>query len=78
MRRKGASQKRAGREGCLHRPSAPTLRCLGSRASIASFPEIDSNSFVRVSWTERRSSQSVLKNTNSEHSLEGLMLKLKL
>ena len=32
---------------------------------------------MRVSWTVRRSNQSVLKE-NPEHSLEGLMLKLKL
>ena len=33
---------------------------------------------LRVPWTARRSNQSVLKEINSEHSLEGLMLKLKL
>ena len=33
---------------------------------------------VRVPWTVRRSSQSILKEINSEYSLEGLMLKLKL
>ena len=33
---------------------------------------------VRVPWTARRSNQSILKEINSEHSLEGLMLKLKL
>ena len=32
----------------------------------------------RVPWTVRRSNQSVLKETNPEYSLEGLMLKLKL
>ena len=32
----------------------------------------------RVPWTARRSKQSVLKEINSEYSLEGLMLKLKL
>ena len=32
----------------------------------------------RVSWTARRSNQSILKNINPEYSLEGLMLKLKL
>ena len=32
----------------------------------------------RVPWTARRSDQSILKETNPEHSLEGLMLKLKL
>ncbi|KAM7247160.1 hypothetical protein CapIbe_001113, partial [Capra ibex] len=29
-----------------------------------------------VSWTTRRSSQSLLKEINPEYSLEGLMLKL--
>ena len=33
---------------------------------------------LRVPWTERRSSQSILKETSPEYSLEGLMLKLKL
>ena len=33
---------------------------------------------LRVSWTARSSSQSVLKKINPEYSLEGLMLKLKL
>ena len=33
---------------------------------------------MRVSWTARRSNQSVLKEINTEYSLEGLMLKLKL
>ena len=32
----------------------------------------------RVSWTARRSNQSVLKEISPEYSLEGLMLKLKL
>ena len=32
----------------------------------------------RVSWTVRRSNQSILKEINPEYSLEGLMLKLKL
>ena len=30
----------------------------------------------RVSWTARRSNQSILKEISSEHSLEGLVLKL--
>ena len=34
--------------------------------------------FLRVPWTARRSTQSILKEINPEHSLEGLMLKLKL
>jgi len=33
---------------------------------------------LRVSWTARRSNQSLLKEISSEYSLEGLMLKLKL
>ena len=31
----------------------------------------------RVSWTARRSNQSILKKISSEYSLEGLVLKLK-
>ena len=33
---------------------------------------------MRVLWTERRSNQSILKESSPEYSLEGLMLKLKL
>ena len=33
---------------------------------------------LRVPWTARRSNQSILKEINPGHSLEGLMLKLKL
>ena len=33
---------------------------------------------LRVPWTSRRSNQSVIKEINSEYSLEGLMIKLKL
>jgi len=33
---------------------------------------------LRVPWTTRRSNQSILKETNPEYSLEGLMWKLKL
>ena len=31
---------------------------------------------LRVSWTERRSNQTILKEISLEYSLEGLMLKL--
>ena len=34
--------------------------------------------FWRVTWTTRRSNQSILKDIKPEYSLEGLMLKLKL
>ena len=33
---------------------------------------------LRVSWTARKSNQSIIKEINPEYSLEGLMLKLKL
>ena len=33
---------------------------------------------MRVPWTARRSSQSILKEISAEYSLEGLMLKLEL
>ena len=33
---------------------------------------------LRVSWTARRSNQSILKEISPEYSLEGLMLKMKL
>ena len=33
---------------------------------------------IRVPWTARRSSQSILKEISPEYSLEGMMLKLKL
>ena len=33
---------------------------------------------MRVSWTARRSKQSILKEIKPEYSLEGLLLKLKL
>ena len=33
---------------------------------------------LRVSWTARRSNQSILKETNPEYSLERLILKLRL
>ena len=37
-----------------------------------------SRRLLRVPWTARRSSQSILKEISPEYSLEGLMLKLKL
>ena len=33
---------------------------------------------MKVPWTARKSNQSILKEINTEYSLEGLMLKLKL
>ena len=37
-----------------------------------------SRRLLRVPWTARRSNYSILKEINHEHSLKGLMLKLKL
>ena len=37
-----------------------------------------SKRLLRVPWTAKRSNQSILKEISPEHSLEGLMLKLKL
>ena len=37
-----------------------------------------SRRLLRVSWTARRTNQSILKEISPEYSLEGLMLKLKL
>ena len=39
---------------------------------------IDAFELLRVSWTARRSNQSILKENSTEYSLEGLMLMLKL
>ena len=33
---------------------------------------------MRISWTARRLNQSIIKESNPEYSLEGLLLKLKL
>ena len=33
---------------------------------------------MKIPWTAKRSNQSIVKEINPEHSLEGLMLKLKL
>ena len=33
---------------------------------------------MRIPWTARKSNQSIVKEINPEHSLEGLMLKVKL
>ena len=46
--------------------------------SINAFELWCSRRLLRVPWTTRRSSQSILKKINLEYSLEGLILKLKL
>ena len=45
---------------------------------IAAFELWYWRSLLKVPWTARRSSQSILKEISAEYSLEGLMLKLKL
>ena len=50
------------------------LRSLSTGKLILSNYGVEEDS--RVPWTARRSNQSILKETNPEYSLEGLMLKL--
>ena len=45
---------------------------------IDAFKLLSWRRLLRVSWTAARSNQSILKEINSEYSLEGLMLNLKL
>ena len=47
------------------------------RRKVDAFELWSWRTFLRVPWTARRSSQSILKEIISEDSLEGLMLKLK-
>ena len=59
-------------------------RCESWTIKKAEFQRIDAfelqcwRRLLRVSWTARRSNQSILKEISPEYSLEGLMLKLKL
>ena len=48
------------------------------RQRIDAFELLCWRRLVRVSWTARRSNQSILKEISPEYSLEGLMLKLRL
>ena len=54
---------------------ATPMDCSPPGSSVHGIPEAR---LLRVSWTERRSNQSILEEINPEYSLEGLMLKLKL
>ena len=57
-------------------------RCGSSTIKKARFQRIDVFKLrcwrrpLRIPWTARRSNQSILKEINPEHSIEGLMLKL--
>ena len=61
-----------------------TYRCESCTIKQAEHQRIDAfkvwcwRRLLRVPWTARRSNQSILKEINSEYSLEGLILKLKL
>ena len=58
-------------------------RCESSTLKRAEYGRIDGfelwcwRRLLRIPWTARRSTQSILKETNPEYSLQGLMLKLK-
>ena len=60
----------------MYRCESWTIR-KAKRQRIDAFELCCSRRFLRISWTARRSNQSILMEINSEHSLEGLMLKLK-
>ena len=65
---------------CLTKGAFNSLRA-GSQRRLSAKELMLSNRGAedsRVPWTARRSNQSLLKETNPEYSLEGLMLKLKL
>ena len=61
-----------------------TYRCESWNIKKAECQRVDAfelwcwRTLLRVPWTARRSNQSILKEVNPKHSLEGLMLKLKL
>ena len=60
----------------------PIVRCeswtIKSLSFIDAFELWCWRRLLRVPWTARRSNQSILKDSNPEYSLEGLILKLKL
>ena len=51
---------------------------MSSKIKIDAFELCYWRRLFRVSWTARRSNQSILKEISPEYALEGLMLKLKL
>ena len=67
-----------------HRESDTTEQLSTSKLQKAEHQRIDAfelwgwRRLLRVPWTARPSSQSILKEINPEYSLQGLMLKLKL
>ena len=61
----------------MHGCKSWTIR-KAERQRIAAFESWCWRRLLKVPWTSNRSNQSILKEINPEHSLEGLMLKLKL
>jgi len=61
---------------CFQFPVGPQRRL--SAKKIDAFELWCWRRLLRVSWTARRSNQSILKENNLEYSLKGLILKLKL
>ena len=64
-------------QGWCH-PMTSKLRKKAERRRTDAFELWCWKRLLRVSWTARRSNQSILKEISPEYSLEGLMLKLKL
>ena len=62
----------------MYRCESWTIKEAEHRRTDDAFELWNWKSLLRVSWTARRSKQSILKEINPEYSLEGLMLRLKL
>ena len=74
---KSPSSQSYGFSSIMYECETWTIR-KAEHGSINAFELWCSRRLLRVPWTTRRSSQSVLKEINPEYSLEGLILKLKL
>ena len=59
-------------------PSSRTDGSLELMSHMVVLSKCGAGEDLRVPWTARRSYQSILKEINSQYSLEGLMLKLKI
>ena len=62
----------------MYRCESWTIKEAEHRRTDDAFELWNWKSLLRVSWTARRSNQSILKEISPEYSLKGLMLKLKL
>ena len=63
---------------CNHNTSPPSRASLLFPIPTLQFTNDVIHTLLRVPWTARRSNQSILEEISPGHSLEGLMLKLKL